>query len=207
FSFNYGETCVGYKNTYVNVKFGFQNLKSSDSIYHSLLIDDYSGIYLGLRNDIMFSRFFDVQLIYNIIRPQNSLWTTKDISSMTEAYDGLYGKSLFIKKLNFRPLPWIRIGLTDSVYFLGENFNIWYMNPFSLYYMTASMSQIFKNKFGTELNTGASDIKFTVDYNIGFDGWRTYGEVLYRGIEASQNTLFFRRLDSPIESRFYLEES
>ncbi|HOV14899.1 MAG TPA: hypothetical protein PK771_11485, partial [Spirochaetota bacterium] len=184
FTFNYGEGYIGYKNTYVTLKFGFQNCKSTDSIYHNLLIDDYSGVYLGLRSDIMFSRFFDVQLIYNFIRPQNSLWTTKDLSSMTEAYNGLYGKSLFIKKLNFRPLPWIRIGLTDSVYFLGENFNIWYLNPFSLYYMTAAMSQVFKNKYGTEFNTGASDIKFTIDFNVGFDGWRAYGEVMIDDLDA-----------------------
>ena len=185
FAFNYGENYLGFINKYVSIKFGFQNLVSSDAIYNHLLIDDYSGAFFAFKTNILLSRYVDVEILYNIVRPQNSIWTTsipdKDPNS---TYSGLYGKSLFTKKINFRPLPWIRFGLTDAVYFLGENFNIWFINPLSMYYFTVAMGDFFKEKYGSQMNTQASNVMFTLDFNIGFDGWRIYGEALIDDSDA-----------------------
>ncbi len=187
----YGEAYIGFKNKWTSVKFGFQNLISSDAIYHRLLLDDYSGPIFALRWSQLLSRYVDMDLIYSFIRPHQGEWSP----NLTTLYKKgeLYGKSLFVKKFNFRPLPWIRIGLSDSVYFLGENFNIWFMNPFSIYFITLSLNKFYDEKFGSGLNTGASDLKIGLDFQIGFNGWRVYGELLVDDSDA-----FFLMFKYPI---------
>ncbi|HOJ64555.1 MAG TPA: hypothetical protein PLE45_09050 [Spirochaetota bacterium] len=178
----YGEAYLGFRNKYFTAKLGFQNLVSSDAIYNHLLLDDYSGPFFALKLSFIITRFVDVDLIYNFIRPHQGEWS----SNLTTIYEksSLYGKSLFIRKVNIRPLPWIRLGFSDSVYFLGENMNIWFLNPFSVYFVTLALEKFFVEKYGSALNTGSSDLKVGFDFNIGFKGWRVYGELMVDDSEA-----------------------
>ena len=181
----FGETYFGFKKKYFNIKLGFQDLVSSDAIYNHLMIDDYSGSFFSLKIDSMISRFFDTQIVYSMIRPHQGPWYNGE-NEMTEAawaddntlYDALYGKSLYFHKMNFRPAPWIRIGIQESVFFLGENINPWYLNPFFIYFGMSAIGDIIKKQNGSRYNMHASDIKMGLDFNIGFHGWRLFGEVL-----------------------------
>ncbi len=185
-TFTYGgESYIGFQNKYTTIKLGFQNLVSSDAIYNHLLYDDYSGSFFALKWDLLITRFLDIELLYNIVRPQNGLWTTTlPLDSTNRIYEGLYGKSLYSKKINIRPLPWIRLGITDCIYFMGENFNMWFANPFSLYFITASMEELYDPKYASMGNTLASDVKFSFDFNIGFGGWNVYGEMMVDDLDG-----------------------
>jgi hypothetical protein len=181
-----GESYIGQKNQYFKIHFGFQNLRSTDAIYHHLMLDDYSGSMLALRGSGMFSRFFDFDISYIILRPNKSSWLNGKAEfdptifnpGDETLYDGLYGKSLYFHKFNIRPLPWMRFGLLESVFFLGENFNPWFMNAFSSYYLSQLMGSFIAEKSGSRFNLHASDMKLGFDWNIGFSGWRFYGEFM-----------------------------
>ena len=172
----YGEAYLGYENKFTSIRVGFQSLNSSDAIYNHLLVDDYSGPIFAMRFNQFMSRFFDMEIVYSFIRPHSTDWTTNFTQERIQT--GQFGKSLFYKKFNFRPLPWIRIGLGDSVYFLGNNFNIYYMNPLGIYFMTLAQDKFWERKYGTEDAVDASSLKIDLDFNIGFNGWRFYGEML-----------------------------
>jgi len=180
-----GDTHIGYKNKYFTVKLGFQNLVSSDAIYNHLMIDDYSGSLPAIRLNSMLGRFVDIELIYAMIRPHQSAWysgTTKIETDNTQddstLYDVYYGKSLYTHKINIRPLPWIRIGVYEGVYFLGENINPWYANPFFMYIGSQLLDDTIADKAGSRFNTHAANLLAGVDFNIGFNGWRIFGEFL-----------------------------
>ncbi len=183
----FGETHFGYKTKYFKIKLGFQKLVSSDAIYNHLLIDDYSGSIFGLRLDGMLGKFVDFQLSYNMIRPHQGPWyqgndpidwNKKNVED-DELYAALYGKSLYTHKLNIRPLPWIRIGIYEGTYFLGENLNPWYANPFFIYIGSQLLDSIIADKEGSRFNTHAANLLAGVDFNIGFNGWRFYGELFH----------------------------
>jgi hypothetical protein len=190
---HYGEAYLGFQNKYTSLKIGFQNLVSSDGIYNHLLLDDYSGPMFGLKWNIWLTRFWDLELIYSFIRPHNATWFNSIPDKDNSTYNGLYGKSLFTKKINFRPLPWIRLGVTESVYFLGQNFNIWFMNPFTSYFLTLALNDWVDRASGGTANLGASDIKVTFDWNIGFNGWRFYGEIM-----VDDSDFYFVRNNEPV---------
>ncbi len=181
----FGETHFGYKTKFFTIKLGFQNLVSSDAIYNHLLIDDYSGSLFGLSIDSMLGRFVDIQLTYNMVRPHQSPWYSgKDPIEVNEEYqdddtlyDVYYGKSLYTHKINFRPLPWIRIGVYEGVYFLGENLNPWYANPFFIYIGSQLLDSVIADKEGSRFNTHTANLLSGIDFNIGFKGWRVYGEI------------------------------
>ena len=100
----------------------------------------------------MITPFFDFQVVYNFIRFHESPWyngesgyewanaTEQNILHLPKDQVGSgyvmpkYGKSLYYPKMNIRPAPWIRFGLFESVYFLGENFNPFFANPFFIYF-------------------------------------------------------------------------
>lgn len=172
----YGEAYLGYENKFTSVRVGFQNLNSSDAIYNHLQIDDYGGPIFALKFTQFMSRFVDMEIVYSFIRPHTTDWNANFLKN--DIIDGQFGKSLFYKKFNIRPLPWIRIGLGDSVYFLGNNFNIYYMNPLGLYFMTLAQDKFWEAKYGAESAVDASSLKIDLDFNIGFNGWRFYGEML-----------------------------
>jgi hypothetical protein len=185
----FGESYFGYKNKFLSLKLGFQNFVSSDAIYNHLFIDDYSGSFFGLRFDSMISRFFDSQLFYIMVRPDKGSFlsnsTVFDTNGLlfnttdSEQYNGLYGKSLYMHKFNIRPLSWIRVGVIESVYFLGENLNPWYANPFFSYFASTAIADTYKTKNGGAANTGAyADFKLGFDCSIGFNGWKLYGELM-----------------------------
>ncbi len=198
----YGEGYAGFQNPYTSFKVGFQNLVSSDAIYHHLFLDDFSGSFFSIRWDIWMSRFFDFQLVYNIVRPHQSNWSNSYPANNSIKYRGLYGKSLYFKKLNFRPLPWIRIGIMESVFFTGENFNPWYANPMSFYYLTMALHEFIIEKQGAALNLVASSFKLGADFNIGFKGWRIYGEALLDDWDGS--FLLLKEEVMPVRSAFVL---
>jgi len=181
------ESYVGYKHKYFNIKLGYQKLLSSDAIYNHLMIDDYSGSLFGLKILAMLSRFADIELIYSIVRPHQGPWYRGDsiitgdsvFKNDKNIYDVYYGKSLYSHKLNIRPLPWIRFGIFEGVYFVGENLNPWYVNPFFTYIGAQMISGIIKDKEGSRYNLHTANIMAGIDFNIGFNGWRLYGELLF----------------------------
>jgi hypothetical protein len=215
FSPFYGEDYFGFRSKYLNAKFGWQYAVSSDAIYNHLILDDYSGSFFGLRVDSMFSRFFDFQFYYLILRPNKSSWLvantvfnskliTPTYKSMedTTMYDGLYGKSLYFHKFNIRPLPWMRISLNESAYFLGENINPWYLNPLFPYGLMQGIDNAVKTKDGSRFNISTVDIKNSIDFNIGFYGWRTYGEFMLDDVNAEY--LKFQTPNHPDRMSFIL---
>ncbi|MBN2544165.1 MAG: hypothetical protein JXB50_00110 [Spirochaetes bacterium] len=180
----FGETHLGYKHKYFSVILGFQRLISSDAIYNHLLVDDYSGPIFALKVKSMLGRFIDIELNYAMVRPHQGPWYSGDqvikVDPVTQhddtIYDVYYGKSLYTHKINIRPLPWIRIGICEGVFFLGENLNPYYANPFFSYILSQSLDQIVTNKEGSRYNIHAANLLAQVDFNIGFHGWRFYGE-------------------------------
>ncbi len=197
----FGETHFGYQNKYFTIKLGFQNLVSSDAIYNHLLVDDYSGSLFALRATSLLSRFVDMDIIYSMIRPHQSAWYNgndtvdsdlpsyvlnetdpikrqEKLDDFKREYAVYYGKSLYIHKLNIRPLPWIRFGVYEGVYFLGENLNPWYANPFFMYIASQMLDKTINQKNGSRYNIHAANLLAGIDFNIGFNGWRIYGEFL-----------------------------
>ncbi|MCG8569811.1 MAG: hypothetical protein MJB14_06700 [Spirochaetes bacterium] len=181
----FGATHFGFKKRFFDAKFGYQNLVSSDAIYNHLMLDDYSRSILVLALNTMPSRFFDSQLVYAILRPHTGKWyaeegelTEMDYMTDQDFYSPIYGKSLYFHKINIRPAPWLRFGIQESVLFLGENLNPWYANPFFIYFASQSLAAYYKEKNGSRLNTHMADIKMGFDWNIGFYGWRFYGEII-----------------------------
>lgn len=181
----FGETYLGFKKKYFDIKVGFQNMVSSDAIYNHLMLDDYSGPLFGITFNGMISRFFDFQISYLMIRPHMGPWYNGS-SPMTppvgaddpKLYDAVYGKSLYFHKINIRPLPWIRIGIQESAFFLGENINPWYINPMFSYFMMNMIAGFIEKKEGTRYNMHTVDVKMGLDFNIGFNGWRLFGEFM-----------------------------
>ena len=162
----FGETYFGYKNKYFDVTLGFMDLVSSDAIYNHLALDDYSGSLPGLRIKGMLGRFIDFELLYLMIRPNQSPWWdgSQPISVNPETqpgdanlYDGLYGKTLYTHKINIRPLPWIRVGIMEEVFFVGENINPWYANPFFSYIASNFLGSQINDKAGFRLNTDSGN--------------------------------------------------
>jgi len=181
----FGNSHVGFQHKYFSIKLGFQNLTSSDAIYNHLLLDDYSGSIFALKINTMLGRFVDMEFIYGMVRPHQGPWysgdATIDINKPDnidddEMYYAYYGKSLYTHKINIRPLPWIRFGIYEGVYFLGENFNPYYANPFFIYIATQFIASPFGDKEGSRYNNHAANLLAGVDFNIGFHGWRFYGE-------------------------------
>lgn len=196
---------IGFKNKYTTVQFGFQNQVSSDAIYNHLLIDDYSGSFFGLKWNQLLGRFVDIEIVYNFVRPHNGSWDVFGATNYNDdnyTYNTMYGKSFFTKKLNIRPVPWVRFGIMDGVFFLGENFNPWYLNPFSIYFVTNAAAKLSDTKDGTSLNTEASNTMFSVDFNVGFDGWRVYGEMFVDDIDARH--IFLMQVSIPERVGFQL---
>lgn len=185
----FGTTHFGYKHKYFTIKLGFQNFRSSDAIYNHLLLDDYSGSLFGLSATAMIGRFVDIELNYIMVRPHQGPWyqgdSTIDVPSHLSEKDRIalygvtYGKSLYTHKINIRPLPWIRIGIYEGAYFLGENINPWYANPFFIYIGSQLLANVIEDKSGSRYNMHAANLLAGADFNIGFKGWRVYGELFF----------------------------
>ncbi len=191
----FGETYFGFQSKIFDFSFGFQNLKSSDTIYHNVMIDSYSGAFFSYKSNLMITKYFDFQVAYNFIRFHQGPWYNGDVNydytymndQWKEHTDDLtspgffqpkYGKSLYFHKINIRPAPWIRFGLMETVFFLGENINPYFANPVFLYFAMAMIDQSLAQKYGSNQGTDASSIMLGFDFNIGFDGWRLYGEMI-----------------------------
>ena len=216
----WGETNFGFESRWFDFKLGYQNMVSSTGIYNNLMLDDYSGAFLGYKSNLAITKFFDFQVIMNFVRIHQGPWYTGDAtyewdyiydsiklhedeySSIDSKYQAKYGKTLYMHKINIRPAPWIRFGLQESVYFLGENLNPYFINPFFLYFATGMIGGELEDKYGTSNNVGANDIKIGLDFSVGFDGWRLYGELMID--DANGEYLKFQQPDHPDRVAFML---
>lgn len=208
----FGETNFGFDSRWFDFQFGFQNLVSSTGIYHNLTLDDYSGSFLAYKSNLAITKYFDFQVIYNFVRIHQGPWYTgeatydydylydsimlhRDEYGSLDFYQAKYGKSVYFHKINIRPAPWLRIGLQEATYFLGENLNPYLLNPFFIYFATAMIGNYLQDKTGTSYNLGGSDGKIGLDFSVGFDGWRFYGEAMID--DANGEYFKFQRPDHP----------
>lgn len=208
----FDETYIGFQNKYFMAQLGWQNIVSSDAIYNHLMIDDYSGEFLSYKSQLMPAEFIDFEVSYNIVRWHQGPWYNGDevkepifvakSSSDQSHYQALYGKSLYFHKINIRPAPWFRIGVFESVYFLGENINPYYITPFVVYFGVGIVDQLINQKYGSRQNTQGTSIKIGLDFNIGFDGWRFYGEMMID--DANGEYFKFMQPDHPDRVAFLL---
>jgi hypothetical protein len=52
------------------------------------------------------------------------------------------------------------------------------MNPLLIYFMALADAPFWKSKYGENQAVGISSLKINFDFQIGFDGWKFYGEFL-----------------------------